>query len=306
MKIIDGHAHVCEYINGYGARGELRALGAGYAEYSDGLRVKMIPDGMGEKGCTPETLLGVMDLHGVEKAVLLQGMYLGFQNSYTMEAVRKYPSRFTGAATFDPFARNRNQIIHHLFDELGFGILKMEVSNTSGLMCNHETVDLDGSLMHEVYQMAEERGLVFVIDIGRPGNDCWQVENLSRAISRHPLMKFVICHLASHPIDRGSLLNNTLHILKLPNVWFDLASVPNNTKPEEFPYPTALSYVMTARDLVGADRLIWGSDMPCGIVRDTYAHNIEYLLDSGEFSESELKKIFHDNAEAVYFTRKNG
>ena len=50
MKIIDGHAHVCEYINGYGSKGELRAVGGGFAEYANGQRVKLIPDGMGETG----------------------------------------------------------------------------------------------------------------------------------------------------------------------------------------------------------------------------------------------------------------
>ena len=301
MKIIDGHAHVCEYINGYGSKGELRAVGGGFAEYANGQRVKLIPDGMGETGCSPEALLAVMQRHDVEKAVLLQGMYLGFQNLYTMEACRKYPDRFAGAASFDPFARSRDQIIRHLFYDLGFRILKMEVSNTSGLMSNHETVDLDGTLMHEVYGMAEEKGLVFVIDIGRPGNDCWQVDNLSRAIRRHPRLNFVVCHLGSHQAGQIDLLEKTLLSLRMPNVWFDLASVPNNTKPEEYPYPTALAYVMKAKELVGSDRLIWGSDMPCGIVRDTYSHNIAYLTESGKFSEDELNKIFHDNAEGVYF-----
>lgn len=301
MKIIDGHAHICEHINGYGSQGELRAIGNGLAQYASGQLFRMIPEGMGEYGCSPEALIKVMDAHNVGKAVLLQGMYLGFQNLYTYDAVKKYPNRFVGAATYDPFARNKDKIIHHLFDELGFKIIKMEVSNSSGLMANHDTIDLNGSLMHEVYKMADSRKLVFVIDIGRPGNDCYQVDNLRKAIIQYPNMRFVICHLGSHQINQYDLLKEDLIKLNLPNVWFDLASVPNNTKPEIYPFSTALSYVKLAKDIVGVDKLIWGSDMPSALNYDSYAHMISYLVDSKMFAQEELTKMFYQNAEDVYF-----
>ncbi len=303
MKIIDGHAHVCEHINGYGSQGELRAIGNGLAQYASGQQFRMIPEGLGDFGCSPETLIQVMDKHNVEKAVLLQGMYLGFQNLYTYEAIKKYPDRFVGAATYDPFTRNKSKIIHHLFDELGFGIIKMEVSNSSGLMSNHDTVDLNGPLMYEVYAMANERKLVFVIDIGRPGNDCHQVDNLREAILRYPNMKFVICHLGSHQINQLDLLKENVAKLSLPNVWFDLASVPNNTKPDKYPFLTALTYVETAKDIVGAQKLIWGSDMPSALNYDSYEHLISYLRDSKKFTNEELKMIFYQNAVDVYFCR---
>ncbi len=303
MKSIDGHAHVCEYINGYGSRGELRAVGEGYAQDASGQRFRMIPEGMGETGCTPETLLQVMDANGIEKAVLMQGMYLGFQNLYTYDSVRKHPGRFIGAATYDPFARNRKQIIHHLFDELGFTILKLEVSNSSGLMANHDTVDLNGPLMHEVYQMASERNLVLVIDIGRPGNDCHQVDNLQKAIRRYPGMKFVVCHLGSHQRNQEDLLRENLMKLRLPNVWFDLAAVPNNTKPETYPFPTASAYVRIAKEIVGAEKLIWGSDMPVALNYDTYEHMISYFQVGQTWTREELDMIFYQNAAGVYFCR---
>ncbi len=148
MKIIDSHMHIVEYINGIGSQGELRALANGMVKYATGQEFRIIPEGMGSTGVTPEELIKLMDKYNVEKGILLQGNYLGFQNLYTFEAISKYPNRFTGAATLDPFSRNKDKIINYLFDELKFKIIKMEVSNGSGLMCNHETVDLNGSLMH--------------------------------------------------------------------------------------------------------------------------------------------------------------
>ena len=49
--------------------------------------------------------------------------------------------------------------------------------------------------MEEAYSYADDKGLVFVIDIGKCNSESWQVEALKKAILRHPGMKFVVCHL---------------------------------------------------------------------------------------------------------------
>lgn len=79
-RIIDSHAHLVQYIAGTGAGGELRSIGNGMAVYANGQTVRMIPKEFGGDQVTPEHLLQVMDKNGVEKAVLLQGNFYGYQN----------------------------------------------------------------------------------------------------------------------------------------------------------------------------------------------------------------------------------
>ena len=306
MKIIDAHAHVVQYIAGTGSQGELRACGGGKAIYATGQSFQMIPEEIGEYDATPEALLKIMDAHGVEKAVLLQGNYFGFQNLYTYEAMQKYPDRFTGAATYDPFCVQADRIKKHLFEELNFKIIKFEVSNGSGLMSYHPTVDLDGEVMNQAYTHAAKHGLTFVIDIGRPGNNCWQVDALRNAILRYPEMNFVICHLLAPQLGDGELLKRSLEKLALPNVWFDLAALCLNSKPETYPYPTAMEYVKSGVDIVGADRLMWGSDIPSAMTRDTYQHFIDFVAENPKLSESDRRKIFYDNAKQLYFADVTG
>ena len=301
MKIIDAHAHVVQCIAGTGSQGELRPCGGGRAVYATGNSFQILPPEFGEYDAPPEALLRVMDAHGVEKAVLLQGNYFGFQNLYTWEAAQKYPDRFAPAAAYDPFSAQADRIRAHLFDELGFRIVKFEVSSGSGLMANHPPVDLDGEVMHAAYRHAADRGLVFVIDIGKPRSVSWQVDALSRAIARYPEMRFVVCHLLSPQLGDGELLKRSLGRLALPNVWFDLAALCLNTKPESFPYPAARDYVRTAVDLVGADRLLWGSDMPSAMTRDSYQHFIDFIAQHPGLSDEDKRKIFYDNAEKLFF-----
>lgn len=302
MKIIDAHAHVVQCIAGTGSQGELRPCGGGRAVYATGQEFQILPPEMGEDCAPPEALLRVMDSHGVEKAVLLQGNYFGFQNLYTYEAVRAYPDRFAGAAAYDPFSAQADRIKAHLFGELGFRIVKFEVSSGSGLMANHPPLPLDGEVMDREYRWAAERGLIFVIDIGKPRSVSWQADALSRVVRRYPEMKFVVCHLLSPQLGDGELLKRSLDKLALPNVWFDLAALCLNSRPEEWPYPTARGYVRDAADIVGAERLLWGSDMPSAMTRDSYRHFIDFIALHPGLSQEEKEQIFYGSAERVYFS----
>ena len=300
MKIIDAHAHVVQYIAGFTSRGELRGVGGGRARYADGSEFQMIPEKFGGS-FTADDMISVMDGNGVEKAVLLQGQFFGFQNEYTAEAVKKYPHRFAGAGSYDPFCAKAEEVKHRLFKELGFKAVKFEMSNGSGLMAYHRPIDLDGEIMNDCYRYAADNGLVVVMDIGRPRNCCWQVDRLASAVKKYPQITFVVCHLLAPQRTDTELLKEALSKLVRPNVYFDLASLASNQQPETYPYPTAVEHLETAKRVVGSDRLMFGTDMPSNLCRDTYAHLTDYIKLSGVFTDSELEDIFYNTANAVYF-----
>ena len=109
MKIIDAHVHLVQYIAGTGAGGELRYSGNGMAEYASGERFQMLPEEFSQGVVTPEDILGKMDENGVEKAVLLQGNYFGFQNLYSLQAAARYPKRFRAPLPMTRSAGTRNR-----------------------------------------------------------------------------------------------------------------------------------------------------------------------------------------------------
>ena len=300
MKIIDAHAHVVQYIAGFTSRGELRGVGGGRARYADGSEFQMIPEKFGGS-FTADDMISVMDGNGVEKAVLLQGQFFGFQNEYTAEAVKKYPNRLIGAGSYDPFCAKAEDVKRRLFKELGFKAVKFEVSNGSGLMAYHLPIDLDGEVMNACYRHAADNGLTVVMDIGRPRNCCWQVDALAAVVKKYPSVTFVICHLLAPQRADVALLGGALSKLARPNVYFDLASLASNQQPETYPYPTAVEHLETAKRMVGSDRLMFGTDMPSNLCRDTYAHLTDYITLSGVFTDRELDDIFYNTANAVYF-----
>ena len=300
MKIIDAHVHLVQYICGFGSRGDLRAIGGGKAQYADGSVLNLIPPRLGEYDVTPEKVIALMDEEGVEKAVLLQGNYLGFQNQYSLDAMKKYPDRFQAAVTYDPFCRNKHLILENLFEKQGAKVLKFEVSTGSGLMSAHETVDLAGPMMEEAYEYADQHNLVCVMDIGRYGTASYQIEALREAIKRHPKMKWVVCHVLMPSKGGEAQMEKDLRQLNLENVWFDFAALPANVnRGEAYPYPAAQEVLHRAKAVVGADRLIFGSDIPSTITGEKYSDLVQYAAQL--FTAQELEKVFYDNANLVYF-----
>ena len=91
-RLIDVHAHVVENLHGFSRGGELRAVGGGMARWADGNEFLLFPPVLGEKDVTYDRLHDFLLEQGVEKAVLLQGSFYGFQNEYTLEAARPWPT----------------------------------------------------------------------------------------------------------------------------------------------------------------------------------------------------------------------
>lgn len=300
MKIIDAHFHLAGIIAGYCRRGELRAAGNGKARWANGDEFQLIPEELGDINFSYESALKLMDAHGIEKAVLLQGSMYGFQNDYNYEAMTKYPDRFIGAATVDPFMTNYKEVLANLFDNKGFKVLKFEVSSGGGLMGCHEKFELDGERMMSIYEMAAERNVTVVLDIGDYHMESYQPQAIANFAKRFPDLKVVICHLLAPQHDGEEILKRDLAVLNLPNIWFDLAALPKITDPDEYPFPTALKAIKTAKEILGHKKLIWGTDTPFALTKDSYKVLTDYLFESDVFTETEKEDVFYNNAVDAY------
>ena len=96
-------------------------------------------------------------------------------------------------------------------------------------------------------------------------------------------------------------MKSALGKLAADNDYFDISSLAHNQKPEIYPYPTAVEHLKTAKTVVGADKLIFGSDIPCNLVRDTYEHLVDYIVKPGIFTRAELDGLFYNTAQKIYF-----
>lgn len=301
MNVIDAHVHLVQCIAGTGAGGEMRPCGGGRGMYADGSVCQLIPPEWNTDQVTPERVLQVMDENHVERAVLLQGGYLGFQNQYSYEAQQKWPDRFLAAGAYDPCSRSRDAIVKHLFEDLALHVVKFEVSTGSGLMANHAVFALDGEMMEREAAFAQEHGLVFVIDIGKLGSPSSQIQALRRLILRHGGMKFVVCHLLAPKQTELQAMVQGLEALALPNVWFDLASLQHNVRPDQPPFPAARRFIGAAVQTVGADRLLYGTDTPSNLCRFRYQDMVNTIAEDPALAQEQKQQILYGSAKRVFW-----
>ena len=300
MKIIDAHAHIFEQLAGFGRRGEMRPLGNGRVQWATGEEVQLIPPELGDKEFTPESLLSVMDAHHVAKAVLLQGHFYGFQNEYVKEAVTQYPDRLVGAGILDPYCLDAADILHHLIDDLKYRILKFEFSSGAGLMGYHPDFTIDGPEMDPIWDAAVANDIAVVLDPGSVGMPSFQIQGILNVVQRFPKLRLVIAHLLAPPMGSDDSLFPALQSLKHENICFDLSALPWNVSPEEYPYPASLKYIAEAKKIVGAEHLLWGTDIPAMLTLASYQELIDYIITSNVFTAQELHCVMGRNAEQVY------
>lgn len=298
--IIDCHAHIIEHLAGFGARGEVRPIGRGKVRFLDGTEQQVIPESYGDQEFTAETLIQSMDGAGIERAVLLHGLFYGLQNEYVYESVRKYPDRLIGSGSFDPYIEQAELVLEQLIKRYGFKILKFELSTGAGMTGMHGNLKIDGAELDRVYRIAEKEQIIIVLDIGSRGMKSYQIDELIHAASRYQDVKFVLCHLlASDGKDFELWKRDMDRLEKCRNIWFDITAVPWNMK-EAYPFHNSRKLAAAARDIVGSQRMMWGSDVPQLLVVDEYRKLYDYLFQGGVFSKTEMDDLLFRTAVKVY------
>jgi predicted TIM-barrel fold metal-dependent hydrolase len=244
---------------------------------------------------------------GIDKAVLLQGPYYGDANEYVWQAVGKWPDRFIGAGYIDPRSRDARRTLQRITDEFGFRILKLELSEEAGLAGLYPDFRVDEEPMAWLWKEAERRNLVLTLDLGTVASKSYDTQAVKTILDRHPRLKIVIAHLAQPPFNKSDdeqldrLWQEQILLGRKPNVWFDLSALPAFSRSEEYPYPMVGQYVHRAVELVGADRIMWGSDIPGLLIYATYPQLLNLVVRHCDFLlPGELEQVLGGNAWQVY------
>jgi predicted TIM-barrel fold metal-dependent hydrolase len=322
--IIDTHAHIIDGFRGYIGRGDVTSAGLGRLRYGTGEVHRTMPPGFIDTTFRAEVFLEYMADARVDQALLMQATYYGLLNDYVSSAVNQWPDRFVGVACLDPYAKYRQKILAHCVEDLGLRAVKFEMSEDYGLTGIHPDLRLNAPELESFFSQLEGYGIPFIIDPGwsyekgnRPGD-------LREVINAHPRLVTVVCHLGqpTHSVikavtDRASADPTTLEaadfavdddsltawlsLAEFPNVYYDLSIVHLFAEYEEYPYTAAQAYVRYARARVGADRLMWASDVPSGLMHGTYEQLVNWVRrHCGFFSDAERQLVLGQTAHRVF------
>lgn len=305
--VIDAHAHIVNEMKGQTGSGTTRSLAFGKVQWGDDRVIRLLPPLSQTTSFPPEVLLEYMDWVGVDKAVLLQGPFYGEANEAVGQAVKKWPDRFIGAGYVDPRSSHAQDTFRRITDEFGFRIIKFELTEDAGLTGLYPDLHIDEPTMAWIWEEAACNNLVVTLDLGSVASRSYQTEAVRDLVGRYPNLRIVIAHLAQPPIGKGNdeqldrLWRDQIMLARNPNVWFDLAALPAYSGNQDYPYTTARQYIRRAVEMVGAEKLMWGTDVPGLLSQATYQQLLDFVARHCDFlSQDDIEKILGGNAWQVY------
>ena len=276
--IIDAHSHLWLKQDTWVDGKRILSLNNGRSIFMDE-EVQMLPPFMIDGVNSAEVFLSNMDYAQVAAAVVVQEVIDGNQNSYLKTVQENYPDRFCCMG-------------------MAGSVTEAQAVAEAGLkgiaIPGHR---LHGSLldMMPMFQWMEEKGMILSMCLGE---DEKQIGEMGEVIETCPQLKVAIGHFGM--VTTPAFESQVLLARKGAHVMIESGGITWLFHKEFYPYPSAIRSIRRAADLVGMDRLMWGSDYPRTITAITYKMSYDFVEKSTELTEREKQLFLGENARRFY------
>ncbi|HEY1294598.1 MAG TPA: amidohydrolase family protein [Chloroflexota bacterium] len=248
----------------------------------DDLYLQFFPASLQHMDSPAEFMLQQMARAGVDRAVLQNARLYGRLNDYFADAIRAHPDHFIGLADVDEAnAATEAEIarLRHAVTDLG---LRGLYYANRALIASSYTRMFDDPAFDPFWDTVRDLRIpvfweiVGVPDPNQPEHLLSEIARLNRWAARWPTIPGVWTHgfapdvVARMPPPLAELLDRDQFLVELlyPIHW---------ARTHEYPFPELRPTVETLYQRVGAERLIWGSDMPNVERNCTYRQSLHYL-----------------------------
>lgn len=288
-RIIDAHAHLWLKQDTVVDGMPIRTLENGRSLFMGEVR-QMVPPFMVDGVNSAEVFLSNMDYAQVSAAVITQEFIDGIQNDYLQEVAQRYPNRFLvcGMCEF----RKPNFLPHakELLDK-GFRAIKIPAQR---LLLPEGRVSLTSDEMMQMFALMEEKGAILSIDLADGDT---QVGEMKEIAQTYPNLKIAIGHFGM--VTRPNW-EEQIKLARYKNVFIESGGITWLFNDEFYPFHGAVKAIRRAADLVGMEKLMWGSDYPRTITAITYRMSYDFVLKNNELSYDEKAMFLGKNAEQFY------
>ena len=289
MKIIDAHAHLWLKQDTVVDGMPIRTLENGRSLFMGEVR-QMVPPFMIDGVNSAEVFLSNMDYAQVSAAVITQEYIDGIQNDYLAEVMRKYPNRFfvCGMCEF-----RKPGFLPHAKELLDGGWRAIKIP-AQRLLLKEGRIMLTSEEMMQMFHLMEERGAILSIDLA---DGDLQVDEMKEIIQECPQLKIAIGHFGM--VTRKGWLEQ-IKLARHKNVMIESGGITWLFNEEYYPFHGAVRAIREAADLVGMEKLMWGSDYPRTITAITYRMSYDFVTKSNALTEDEKALFLGENARRFY------
>lgn len=288
-KIIDAHSHLWLRQDTSWNGKRIKPLPNGRSMFL-GEEVQMLPPFMIDGSNTAEVFISNMNYAQVSAAVVVQEFIDGQQNEYLDLVQRQYHDRFFVCGMADylhpGFFAEAAELI-----ESGFKGMAIPAHR---IITDKKRVMLNSDEMMRMFKLMEERGIILSLTLA---DGDLQVGEMREVIEECPRLKVAIGHFGM-PTVKG--WEQQVLLARHENVMVESGGITWLYNSEFYPFPSAVRAIRQAIDMVGVDKLMWGSDYPRTITAITYRMSYDFIVKSNELTDEEKTLFLAGNAQRFY------
>lgn len=251
-------------------------------------------DEMKPPSFTPEELFEHARPCGVARIVLIQMSFYGFNNTYMLDSMRRYPGVFSGVAVIDDSAKAPQDEMRRLA-KLGVRGFRIYPRNKPADRW------LDGPGMQAMWKCGGEEGLAMCNLINPDA-----LPAIARMGEKYPDTPIVIDHFARIGVSgeiRQPELDQLCALAKNPRAYVKISAFYALGK-KLAPYTDLIPMIRRLLDVYGPERLMWATDCPYQVQEGhNYADSIALVRDRLDFlSDGDREWLLRKTAEKVFFS----
>ncbi|MDY6027343.1 MAG: amidohydrolase family protein [Prevotella sp.] len=287
--IIDAHSHLWLKQDAVWNGMRVKTLENGRSFFLTEER-QMVPPFMIDGKNSAEVFLSNMDYAQVGGAVVVQELIDGLQNDYLETVMRKYPERFFVCGMCDYFAGHILEQANALKDR-GFKGIAVPGHR---LLTDSQRIALNSDEMMAMFHMMEDNGMVLSLCLAEGDT---QLGEINEVIAECPDLKIAIGHFGMVTVPGWK---EQIMLARHPQVMIESGGITWLFNSEFYPFDGAVKAIREAIDMVGAEKLMWGSDYPRTITAITYRMSYDFVCKSTLLDEREKRLFLGENAKAFY------
>lgn len=288
-KIIDAHSHLWLRQDTSWNGMPIRTLKNGRSFFLKE-EVQMLPPFMIDGVNSAEVFLSNMDYARIGGAVVVQEFIDGLQNDYLEDVKQKYPDRFFVFGMCDYFNEDFVEQAKILKDR-GFKGIAIPGHR---LRLDDRRVLLNSNEMMRMFHMMETEGMILSLCLDETNV---QLGEIKEVIEECPNLKIAIGHFGMVTTPGWK---DQIKLALNKNVMIESGGITWLFNSEFYPFNGAVKAIKEAIDMVGADKLMWGSDYPRTITAITYKMSYDFICKTNELSDTEKRLFLGENAIKFY------
>jgi len=240
---------------------------------------------------TARDLLAKAQRNSVDRVVLVQMSYYGFDNQLMLNAIARYPSRFRGIAVIDVDQKDPAETMRRLarLGVRGFRIVAVDVAD--------KPLDRPGLKKMFACGARENLAICFLT--------CPELlPGIGALCAKFPETPVVIDHMArigmNGPI-RSQDVDALCRLAKYPRTMVKISAfyALGRKRP---PHDDLAPLIQNLYRALGPSRLMWGSDSPFQVMHEAYRDSIVLVRDRLPFlSTADKDQILRASAECLFF-----